>query len=45
MMLKNIDVIRLKNKEDIFKSYEKAYSLRNNKSSILIEYADYYNEK
>ena len=42
-MLTNIDIIKLKEPEDIFPAYKKA--LNNNKSSIIVEYGDYYNEK
>ena len=44
MMCKNIDFYFLKNPEDIFKSYKKV--LKNKKRiSLLVEVADYYNEK
>ena len=42
-MVTNIDIIKLKEPEDIFPAYKKA--LNNNKSSIIVEYGDYYNEK
>ena len=40
-----IDVIRLKEPTDIFPSYEKALLRDDGKSTILVEYGDYYNEK
>ena len=40
-----IDVIRLKEPADIFPSYEKALLRDDGKSTILVEYGDYYNEK
>lgn len=45
LMTTNIDVILLKNPKDIFKSYKKALNRRDKKSTILVEYGDYYNEK
>ena len=44
-MLSNIEIVKLNNTNKIFKSYEKAYLRNDNKSTILVEYADYYNEK
>jgi pyruvate/2-oxoglutarate/acetoin dehydrogenase E1 component len=44
-MSKNIDIIKLKEPEDIFTSYKKAYSRIDGKTTILVEYGDYYNEK
>jgi len=44
-MSSNIDIIKLNQPEDIFISYEKAYSRKDGKSTILVEYGDYYNEK
>lgn len=44
MMCKNIDFYYLKNSKDIFRSYKKV--MQNKKRiSILVEVADYYNEK
>jgi len=42
-ILKNIDIKLLKEPEDIYIGYKNA--LRNNNSTILVEYGDYYNEK
>ena len=44
-MLSNIEIVKLNNTNKIFKEYEKAYLRKDNKSTILVEYADYYNEK
>ena len=44
-MLENIEVIRLEEPEDIFPAYLKAYNRTDGKSTILVEYGDYYNEK
>lgn len=44
-MTTNIDVIRLDATEQIFESYQKAYSRDDGKSTILVEWGDYYNEK
>ena len=44
-MLINIEVIRLEEPEDVFPAYYKAYHRTDGKSTILVEYGDYYNEK
>ena len=44
-MCTTIDVIRLDEPSDIFSSYEKALLRDDGKSTILVEYGDYYNEK
>ena len=44
-MCPNINVIRLENPKKIFTEYKKAIDKKNNKSTILVEYGDYYNEK
>ena len=44
-MSSTLDVIRLKEPKDIFKSYKKALNRNDGKSTILVEYGDYYNEK
>ena len=44
-MCKNIEVIKLREPDQIFPAYKKAYERKDNKSSIIIEYGDYYNEK
>ena len=44
-MAKNIKVVCLKEKNQIFREYKKAIDRKDNVSTILIEYADYYNLK
>ena len=36
---------RINDAEDIFPSYEKALNRKDGKSTILVEFCDYYNEK
>jgi len=45
LMLKTVDVIRLEEPEEIFNAYQFAYERKDNKSTILVEYGDYLNEK
>ena len=40
-----IEIIRLEEAKDIFPSYKKALLREDGKSTILVEYGDYYNEK
>jgi pyruvate/2-oxoglutarate/acetoin dehydrogenase E1 component len=42
---KNIEFIRLEEPEQIFSSYVKAYERTDGKSTVLIEWGDFYNEK
>ena len=44
-MLSTVEVIRLDEPEDIFPAYEKAYNRTDGKSTILVEWGDYYGEK
>lgn len=44
-MLTWVDVIRLDEPEQIFEAYQKAYNRIDGKSTILVEWGDYYNEK
>jgi pyruvate/2-oxoglutarate/acetoin dehydrogenase E1 component len=44
-MLNNVEIIRLEDPKDIFPAYEKAHTRTDGKSTILVEYGDYYNEK
>ena len=44
-MCPNINVVRLDNPKKIFNEYKKAIGAKNNRSTILVEYGDYYNEK
>ena len=41
----NIDIIKLKNPNEILEAYKFAYNRKDNKHTILVEYGDYYNEK
>ena len=45
LMANNIEVIRLEEPEDIFPAYVKAYTRTDGKSTLLVEYGDYYGEK
>lgn len=44
-MCKNIDVVRLDESSQIFDAYQHAYNRTDGKSTILVEWGDYYNEK
>ena len=44
-MCTTIEVIRLEQPADIFPAYEKALSRDDGRSTILVEYGDYYGEK
>ncbi len=44
MTLTEVDVVLLDKKEKIFPSFKKALNRKDSKSSILIEYGDYYNK-
>lgn len=44
-MCGNIEVIRLDEPGDIFPAYEKALLRTDGKSTLLVEWGDYYNEK
>jgi len=45
LMLTNIEVIRLDEPEQIFPAYEKALTREDGKSTIIVEWGDYYGEK
>lgn len=45
LMLRNIEVIKLEEPEDIFTAYEKAYLRTDGKSTIIVEVSDYLGEK
>jgi pyruvate/2-oxoglutarate/acetoin dehydrogenase E1 component len=45
LMCPNVEVIRLEESDQIYDSYVKAYERNDGKSTILVEYGDYYNEK
>lgn len=44
-MCTTIEVIRLEEPEDIFPAYERALLRDDGRSTIIVEYGDYYNEK
>ena len=44
-MSSTLEIINLKEAKDIFPSYKKAYSRKDNKCTILVEHGDFYNEK
>ena len=45
LMCQNIEVIRLEEPQDIFPAYQKALEREDGKSTIVVEYGDYYSEK
>lgn len=45
LMLKNVEVIKLDEPEQIFPAYDRALTRTDGKSTILVEWGDYYNEK
>lgn len=45
LMCKTIEVIRLDEPQDIFPAYEKALTREDGRSTLIVEYGDYYNEK
>ena len=45
LLCKNVEIIRLDEPEQIFEAYKYAYERTDNKSTILVEWGDYYNEK
>ena len=44
-MLSTVEIIELYEPKDILKSYKKAYERKDGKSTILVEFGDFYNEK
>jgi len=44
-MTKNIEIIRLDEPEDVFPAYYKAYHRDDGKSTVIVEWGDYYGEK
>ena len=44
-MCDSIEVIKLNEPEEIFQSYQKALTRKDGKSTILVEFGDFYNEK
>ncbi|AON56763.1 hypothetical protein [Herbaspirillum seropedicae] len=45
LMCSTIEVIRLDEPEDIFPAYERALLRDDGRSTLIVEYGDYYNEK
>lgn len=45
LLCKNIEIIRLNEPNQIFQAYKKALNRKDGKSTILVEWGDYYNEK
>ena len=45
ILCKRIEVIRLDEPADIFPAYEKAFLRDDGKSTLIVEYGDYYSEK
>lgn len=45
LMCSNIEVIRLDEPDQIFPAYEKALTRTDGKSTLVVEWGDYYNEK
>ena len=44
LLLDNMDVVLLENKEDIYPAYQKALTREDSKSTLIIEYGEYYNQ-
>ena len=44
-VLTTVEIIRLNEPKDVLPAYEKALNREDGKSTILVEYGDYYNEK
>ena len=44
-MCTSIDIIKLSEPDDIFPSYEKALNREDGRSTLLVEFGDFYNEK
>lgn len=44
-MLTNVDVIELEDSDSIYSAYQFAYSRTDGKSTLLVEFGDYYNDK
>ncbi len=45
LILQDIDIVRLEDPEEIFPAYQRALERDDGRSTILVEYGDYYNEK
>ena len=44
LLLDNVDVVLLKDKEDIQPAYQNALTREDGKSTLIIEYGEYYNQ-
>ena len=44
-MCTTLDIISLNEPDEIFPSYQKALNRNDGKSTVLVEFGDYYNEK
>jgi len=44
-LLTNIDVVLLDDAQEIFPAFKKAYERKDSKSTLIVEWGDYYNEK
>ena len=45
LLCENINIVRLEEPTDIFPAYKEAFDRSDQRSTILVEYGDYYNEK
>lgn len=45
LMCESIDIVRLDEPQDIFPAYKKALERKDGKSTLIVEYGDYYGEK
>ena len=45
MIFEDIDIIKLEEAKDIFQSYEYAFTRTDERSTLIVEFGDYYNEK
>jgi pyruvate/2-oxoglutarate/acetoin dehydrogenase E1 component len=43
LLCKNVEIIKLDTPEQIFESFKHAYERTDNKSTVLVEWGDYYN--
>ena len=43
-LLENVEVVLLENKEDIFPAYQRALERQDEKSTLIVEYGEYYNQ-
>ncbi len=45
MIFEDIDIIKLEEAKDVFPSYQYAFTRIDKRSTLIVEYGDYYNEK